>query len=448
MSEQTKTAQGGGGGHRRRRDGRGADRRRAARAGLDRPVTLSAPSPTSRTTGRRCPRRYCSARPRARAFDVDFDALGIELRLGRRRHRAAPGRAPAGHRGRARPVRRPGHRHRRRAGHPARQRGRPRRPSAAHPGRRRSGCARCSREQHDVVVVGAGWIGAEFATAAREAGCAVTVVEAADRPLAGRPARRGRRPDGRAGTRRAAPSCSPARGWPASSRAGCCSRDGTPAAGRRGRRRHRRPARDRLAGRAPASSSARTARSPPTSGCAPRCPTCTRSATAPPSRPPATATRLLVHHWDNALQGPRTVAAQSRRRGRRRRQVYDPVPYFWSEQFGRFVQYAGHHAAADDAGLARRPGRRRLVGVLAAGRRAGRPAGRRPSPRPGPGPQADRARRPAGPDAGRGPVGTAEVGRSVPLGPPVGAGPADAVPAARTAAPGYRLSVRDGTLVL
>jgi hypothetical protein len=23
------------------------------------------------------------------------------------------------------------------------------------------------------------------------------------------------------------------------------------------------------------------------------------------------------------------------------------VPYFWSEQFGRFVQYAGHHGAAD-----------------------------------------------------------------------------------------------------
>ncbi|MER6358808.1 FAD-dependent oxidoreductase, partial [Streptomyces sp. NPDC001634] len=40
-------------------------------------------------------------------------------------------------------------------------------------------------QQHDIVVVGAGWIGAEFATAAREAGCAVTVVEAADRPLAG-----------------------------------------------------------------------------------------------------------------------------------------------------------------------------------------------------------------------------------------------------------------------
>ena len=28
-------------------------------------------------------------------------------------------------------------------------------------------------------------------------------------------------------------------------------------------------------------------------------------------------------------------------------ETYDPVPYFWSEQFGRFVQYAGHHASAD-----------------------------------------------------------------------------------------------------
>ncbi|GAA3067281.1 hypothetical protein GCM10020000_59480 [Streptomyces olivoverticillatus] len=48
-----------------------------------------------------------------------------------------------------------------------------------------SGCAPCWLSQRDVVAVGAGWIGAEFATAAREAGCKVTVVEAADRPLAG-----------------------------------------------------------------------------------------------------------------------------------------------------------------------------------------------------------------------------------------------------------------------
>ncbi len=60
--------------------------------------------------------------------------------------------------------------------------------------------------------------------------------------------------------------------------------------------------------------------------------------------------RLLVHHWDNALQGPRTVALNIvGRASGEPPAVYDPVPYFWSEQFGRFVQYAGHHAAADTA---------------------------------------------------------------------------------------------------
>jgi 3-phenylpropionate/trans-cinnamate dioxygenase ferredoxin reductase subunit len=28
-------------------------------------------------------------------------------------------------------------------------------------------------------------------------------------------------------------------------------------------------------------------------------------------------------------------------------EVYDPVPYFWSEQFGRMVQYAGYHGGAE-----------------------------------------------------------------------------------------------------
>ncbi|MGO4427436.1 oxidoreductase C-terminal domain-containing protein, partial [Streptomyces sp. MCAF7] len=50
------------------------------------------------------------------------------------------------------------------------------------------------------------------------------------------------------------------------------------------------------------------------------------------------------------LQGPRTVAANvvGSRTAHFTGSVYDPVPYFWSEQFGRFVQYAGHHAAADE----------------------------------------------------------------------------------------------------
>ncbi|PLW71782.1 oxidoreductase, partial [Streptomyces sp. DJ] len=56
-------------------------------------------------------------------------------------------------------------------------------------------------------------------------------------------------------------------------------------------------------------------------------------------------TRLLVHHWDNAMQGPATAAANVLGGD----EVYDPVPYFWSEQFGRFVQYAGHHAPGDAA---------------------------------------------------------------------------------------------------
>ena len=28
-------------------------------------------------------------------------------------------------------------------------------------------------------------------------------------------------------------------------------------------------------------------------------------------------------------------------------EVFNPVPYFWSEQFGKMVQYVGFHGAAD-----------------------------------------------------------------------------------------------------
>ncbi|MEU8772378.1 FAD-dependent oxidoreductase [Streptomyces sp. NPDC048606] len=53
--------------------------------------------------------------------------------------------------------------------------------------------------------------------------------------------------------------------------------------------------------------------------------------------------RLLVEHWDTALNAPETAAASLLGHDA----VYDAVPYFWSEQFGRMVQYAGHQAAAD-----------------------------------------------------------------------------------------------------
>ncbi|MFD7712418.1 NAD(P)/FAD-dependent oxidoreductase [Streptomyces sp. NPDC059786] len=196
--------------------------------------------------------------------------------------------------------------------------------------------------QHDVVVVGAGWIGAEFATAAREAGCAVTVVEAADRPLAG-----------------ALPAevAAPMTGWYADSGTELRTHarvasvepgavildDGT-----------RLPAGAVVVGIGACPATAWLAGSGIELGAhgevvaddhlrtsAPDVYAVGDCASFPSGRYQG---RLLVHHWDNALQGPRTVAANIIGETPT---AYDPVPYFWSEQFGRFVQYAGHHAAGD-----------------------------------------------------------------------------------------------------
>lgn len=53
--------------------------------------------------------------------------------------------------------------------------------------------------------------------------------------------------------------------------------------------------------------------------------------------------RLRVEHWDTALRAP-AVAAASLLGGD---QAYDPVPYFWSEQFGRTVMSVGLVTAGD-----------------------------------------------------------------------------------------------------
>jgi NADPH-dependent 2,4-dienoyl-CoA reductase/sulfur reductase-like enzyme len=53
--------------------------------------------------------------------------------------------------------------------------------------------------------------------------------------------------------------------------------------------------------------------------------------------------RLRFEHWDVALHAPKVVAANVLGGD----EVYDPVPYFWSEQFGRMVQYVGYHGDAD-----------------------------------------------------------------------------------------------------
>jgi NADPH-dependent 2,4-dienoyl-CoA reductase/sulfur reductase-like enzyme len=279
------------------------------------------------------------------AFDVDFEALGIELRLGCEVRGLRPGDheldtedgpvpydvlvVATG----AEPIRLPG--------------------AEGVPGvhllrtlddaeRLRPVLAR----RQDIVVVGAGWIGAEFATAAREAGCAVTVVEAAERPLAG-----------------ALPAevAAPMAGWYAD--AGAVLRtharvervepgtvvldDGT-----------RLPAGAVVVGIGARPATAWLSGSGVELGThgeivadrhlrssAPDVYAVGDCASFPSGR---YGERLLVHHWDNALQGPRTVAVNIvGRASGETPAVYDPVPYFWSEQFGRFVQYAGHHAAAD-----------------------------------------------------------------------------------------------------
>ena len=53
--------------------------------------------------------------------------------------------------------------------------------------------------------------------------------------------------------------------------------------------------------------------------------------------------QLRFEHWDIALHAPE-VAAGNVLGGSTE---YDPVPYFWSEQFGRMVQYVGWHGGAD-----------------------------------------------------------------------------------------------------
>ncbi|WP_405596635.1 NAD(P)/FAD-dependent oxidoreductase [Streptomyces sp. NBC_01410] len=279
------------------------------------------------------------------AFEVDFEALGIELRLGCEVQGVRPGDheldTEAGAvpydvlviASGAEPITLPGAEG----------------VAGVHLLRTLDDAARLRPvlvEQNDIVVVGAGWIGAEFATAAREAGCTVTVVEAADRPLAGAlPAEvaapmtdwyaqygvelitharvAGIEPgtvilaDGRelpAGAVVVGIGARPATGWLAGSGI-ALGPDGA----------------------ITADEHLRT--SLPDVYAVGDC------ASFPSGR---YGERLLVHHWDNALQGPHTVAANVIASARREpEQVYDPVPYFWSEQFGRFVQYAGHHATAD-----------------------------------------------------------------------------------------------------
>ncbi|MEU7065817.1 NAD(P)/FAD-dependent oxidoreductase [Streptomyces sp. NPDC053429] len=194
-----------------------------------------------------------------------------------------------------------------------------------------------------VVVVGAGWIGAEFATAAREAGCPVTVVEAAERVLAGAVPAEVAEPMGRWYAEAGAELLTGARVASVEEGRVHLADGRTLPAGAVVVGIGARPATDWLAGSGvelgpdgSVTADAHLRTSLPGVYAVGDC------ASFPSAR---YGERLLVHHWDNALQGPRVLAANVVGGGPV--EAYDPVPYFWSEQFGRFVQYAGHHGAAD-----------------------------------------------------------------------------------------------------
>jgi 3-phenylpropionate/trans-cinnamate dioxygenase ferredoxin reductase component len=54
--------------------------------------------------------------------------------------------------------------------------------------------------------------------------------------------------------------------------------------------------------------------------------------------------RLRPEHWTNAQQSAWSVASTLLGAP----EAYDPVPYVWSRQFGRMIQYAGHHGPDDE----------------------------------------------------------------------------------------------------
>jgi len=281
-------------------------------------------------------------------FEVDYAEFGVELLLGRRALAVDPARrtvrtlgaeGPAAAAGLeleydrlvlatgARPVALPGQ------------------PASAHLLRTHDDAVALRAELRPgarVVIVGAGWIGAEAATVARQLGCEVTVVEAAGTPLpgalppeVGEPMRAWYQQAGvelrtGAGVSGFAPGAvlladggelaadvvlvgigsRPDTGWLAGSGIALDERGAVAAD-------------DRLRTSADGVFAVGDCVSFPSA---------------------RYRTRLTVHHWDNAMRGPEVAAANALGGD----EVYDPVPYFWSEQFGRMVQYAGQHRPGDE----------------------------------------------------------------------------------------------------
>jgi 3-phenylpropionate/trans-cinnamate dioxygenase ferredoxin reductase component len=62
---------------------------------------------------------------------------------------------------------------------------------------------------------------------------------------------------------------------------------------------------------------------------------------------PRSQARLRVEHWTDAGGAGQAAAGTLLAAAADARPGYDPVPYFWSDQFGHKLQYVGWHGAAD-----------------------------------------------------------------------------------------------------
>jgi 3-phenylpropionate/trans-cinnamate dioxygenase ferredoxin reductase subunit len=232
-----------------------------------------------------------------------------------------------------------------------------------------------------LVIVGAGWIGAELATAAAESGCSVTVVEAAEAPLAA-----------------ALPPALGSLTLPWYAEAGVDLRVGEAVAALEPGAVHlagggelaadcvvvgvgARPSTAWLAGsdvalddrgRVLADSALRTS-----------VPGVVAVGDCAAWESERYGKRLHVEHWDNALRAPEVAAGTLLGT----EATYDPVPYFWCEQFGHMMQYVGHHEPTDALFLREDPSQpgwtacwlrgERLVALLAVDRARDLAQGRR-----------------------------------------------------------------------
>ena len=190
-----------------------------------------------------------------------------------------------------------------------------------------------------LAIVGAGWIGAELATAAAAAGCRVTVVEAGPAPLA-------TALGAEAGSRtapwydRAGVELRTGTGVESVGHGGLALADGgwlpsdeiVTAVGVR-------PAVGWLAGSGVTLENGVAV----DAGLRASVPGVYAAGDCAAFESLLFGKRLRVEHWDVALHAPEVVAANILGAT----EVYDPVPYFWSEQFGQMMQYAGHHTPAD-----------------------------------------------------------------------------------------------------